>query len=207
MLPLVLLAALSTLPLEASMQCVDGGSNPAATQTQPIRGPDGASAVLQVSSADDHSKNAHLCNAEYWLLLTPPGNAPQRTVDLLTSDGGWNRNLSLRLDGFAHEGNHVFGVLIEQGKFPSTTVFDYDIADGKVKLFDLKKRFARIAPERCATTFDVVGTTVSGGIVLKLTPQHHCAFNRNWLLHSDGKVQSLPPDTSFIPLWAANGVP
>jgi hypothetical protein len=189
------------------MQCVDGGSNPAATQTQSMRGPDGTLAVLQVSSADDHSKNAHLCNAEYRLLLTPPGNAPPRNVDLLSSDGDWNRDLSLRLDGFAHDGNHVFGVLIEQGKFPTTTGIDYDIADGKVKLFDLKKRFARITPARCAITLDVAGTTVSGGIVLKLTPQNHCAVNRNWLLQSDGKVQKLPPDTWFIPLLAANGVP
>lgn len=206
MLPLVLLAALFAHPL-ASMQCVDGGSNPAATQTQAIPGPDGALAVLQVSSADDHSKNAHLCNAEFRLLLTRPGNAAPRSVDLLTSDGDWNRDLSLRLDGFASDGNHVFGVLIDQGKFPSTTVFDYDIADGKVKLFDLKKRFAQIAPAKCAITFDVAGTTVSGGIVLKLTPQNHCAFPRNWLLQSDGKVQKLPPDILFIPLWAANGAP
>ena len=116
MLPTLVAAFL--LPAQViSMPC----GNIAATQTQPVRGRDGMVAVLKVSSEDDHSKNSHDCQAEYQLLMMPgPGGAPV-AVDLLTSDAAWNRNLSLRLNGFSQNGARVFGVISEDGKFPSTT--------------------------------------------------------------------------------------
>jgi hypothetical protein len=47
------------------------GANIAATETLAVRGPAGASAVLKVSTAHDHSKNSHDCNADYKLVVTP----------------------------------------------------------------------------------------------------------------------------------------
>src|SRR6266581_9348661 len=63
LLPILLAASL--LPVQqTSMKCVDTGAEIAAAQTQPLAGPGGASAQLKVSTADDHSKNSHECNAE-----------------------------------------------------------------------------------------------------------------------------------------------
>jgi hypothetical protein len=200
---LLILLAASLLPaLEASMHCVDAGTRIAATQTQPLRGPDLVVAVLKVSSSDDRNKNSHLCNAEYRLLMMRvPAGAPV-VVDLLTTDADWDRVLSLSLYGFSHDGKRVFGVLTERGKFPTTTLFDYDTADGKVQLTNLTKQFAHIVAARCSATFDVIGTTETGAIVLELSSEKRCAPTGPWLLNtSRGSVQFLPPRASYVSLY------
>jgi hypothetical protein len=196
---LPILVAAFLLPAQViSMPC----ANIAATQTQPVRGRDGMVAVLKVSSEDDHSKNSHDCQAEYQLLMMPgPGGAPV-AVDLLTSDAAWNRSLSLRLNGFSQNGARVFGVISEDGKFPSTTLFDYDTAEGKVRLIDLKKRFAHLAPAKCIATFDVIGTTATGAIALQLNSTNPCPSEGRWLLNpTSSSVQRLPQDASFLSLY------
>jgi len=198
----ILLAALLLPSQQASMQCVDRGSDTASTQTQPVRGPGGVVAVLKVSSADDHSKNSHLCNADYVLLITPADASAARTVDFLSSDGDWGRTLSLRLDGFAQNGKRVFGVLTESGKYPSAMLFDYGTADDKAQLIDLKKRFAHVATARCDTTFGIVGTTESGAIVVELNSAKPCGANGRWLLSPTGSsVQRLPQSASVQSLF------
>src|ERR1700693_2630757 len=98
---LPLLLAVSLLPAQqASVHCVDTGTETAASRTQPLHGPGGVVAVLKVSTADDHSKNSHDCNAEYQLLIMPAGARTPVVVDLLTSDADYDRIISLRLDGF-----------------------------------------------------------------------------------------------------------
>jgi len=190
LLPILLAASL--LPSQqASMRCVDRGSDIAAIQTQPLRGPGGVVAVLKVSSADDHGKNTHLCNADYELLITPADTGATRAVALFTTDAEWDRTLSLRLDGFAHNGKRVFGVLAEHGKHPSTMLFDYNTADGKVQLVDLKNQFAHVATARCDTTFDVVGTTETGAIVVEVNSAKGCAADGRWLLNADSSVHRL----------------
>lgn len=195
MLLSILLAA-SLLPLRlASMHCVDGGADTAATQTQPLRGPGRLVAVLKVSSADDHGKNTHLCNAEYVLLITS-GTGAARAVNLLTTNAEWGRTLSLKLDGFARNGKQVFGVLTERGKYPSTVLFDYDTAADKVQIIDLEARFAHIVKARCNTTFGVLGTTDSGAIVVGLSSAKACEAQGRWLTDFTGdSVHRLPQDT------------
>jgi len=177
-------------------------ANIAATQTQPIRGRNEVVALLKVSSEDDHSKNSHDCQAEYQLFMVPgPAGAPV-VVDLLTSDAAWDRSLSLRLNGFSQNGQRVFGVLSEGGKFPSATLFDYDTAEGKVRLIDLRKRFSHIASSNCTPTFDVIGTTATGAIVVELNSAKCLAPNGRWLLDRSGeRVQRLPQDASFLSLY------
>jgi len=204
----MLLAILLAAPLlpsqQASMRCVDRGSDIAATQTQPLRGPGGVVTVLKVSSADDHSKNTHLCNADYVLLITPADASAARAVDLLNTDADWDRILSLRLDGFEHNGKRVFGVLTERGKHPSTMLFDYDTADDKVQLIDLRKQFAHVATARCNATFDVVGTTETGAIVVELNSATPCAANGRWLLNPTGSsVHRLPQGASVQSLFTS----
>jgi len=185
------------------MRCVDGGSQIAATQTQPILGPGGVVAVLKVSTADDHGKNTHGCNAEYVLLITPSDAGAPRAVTLLTSDADWNRALSLRLDGFAHNGKRVFGVLTERGEYPSTMLFDYDTAEAKVQLIDLKKAFAHFETASCDSTANVVGTTETGEIVVELSSATPCG-NGRWVLNPTvGSVHPLPQGASIQTLYTS----
>ncbi|MGA8537928.1 MAG: hypothetical protein WB566_00430, partial [Terriglobales bacterium] len=184
---LPVLVAVFLLPAQAvSTPC----ANIATTQTQPVRGRDGVVALLKVESEDDHSKNSHDCQAEYQLFLSPgPAGAPV-VVDLLTSDAAWNRNLSLRLYGFSQDGRRVFGTLAEDGKFPFTTLFDYDSAEGKVHLIDLRKKFAHIATAKCTPVFDVLGTTATGAIVVEVNSATCFVPDRRWVIGQfEEKVQ------------------
>jgi hypothetical protein len=200
----ILLAALLLPSQQAAMRCNDRGSESAATQTQPLRGPGGVVAVLKVSSADDHGKNTHLCSADYVLLITPADAGAVRVIDLLASDADWGRTLSLRLDGFAHDGKRVFGVLTELGEYPSTIAFAYDTTTGKVQLIDLKKEFAHVVTARCNTTFGVAGTTATGGIIVELNGSRPCAANGRWLVNpTDGSVHRLPRGAYIEPLFTS----
>jgi hypothetical protein len=137
-------------------------------------GPDGKVAVLEVSAADDHDKNTHLCNAEYRLLITLAAAGAPIVVDVLTTDADWGRRLFLRLDGVSPDGRRVFGILSERGQYPSATLFNDDTADGKVQLIDLRKQFAHIVAAKYDTTFEVIGTIGTGAIVLELSSRTEC---------------------------------
>ncbi len=180
------------------MKCVDTGAEIAAAQTQPLAGPGGASAQLKVSTADDHSKNSHECNAEYQLLITPAGGGPPVVVDLNASDAEYDRIISLRLDGFSQDGKRIFGILSEAGRFPSTTLFDYGTTNSKARLIDLTKLFLGTA--WCSTTFDVIGTTESGAIALELNSINKCVPKRRVLLDPIS-LQPLPRGPSILPLY------
>ena len=184
------------------MDCVDTGDNVAFIQTQPIDGPHGAVAVLKVSSADDHSKDSHQCNADFQLLFTPGGTDAPLVVDLPTTDGDYKRTLSLRLHGFSQDGKRVFGVLSERGSFPSTTLFAYDTQSGKVSLTDLTKQFAHIVTPKCGTTFDVIGTAATDAVVLELHSEKQCAPSARWLLDfTRSGVERLPRGAPIMNLY------
>ncbi len=193
----VLVAAFLLPPEVASVLC----ANLAGTQTQPVRGRNGMAALLKVSSADDHSKNSHDCAAQYQLVITPT-TGPAAIVALLTSDAGWDRRLSLRLSGFSQNGQRVFGVLSEDGKFPSTTLFDYNTADGTVRLINLTERFAHIVAAKCVATSNIIGSTTTSAIVLELHPAEPCATGGRWLLNpASNTLQRLPQHASFLNLY------
>jgi hypothetical protein len=158
--------------------------------------------VLKVSSDDDHGKNTHLCSADYVLLIRSDGAT--RAVDLLTTDADWDRTLYLRLDGFAHNGKRVFGVLAELGKYPSTMAFAYSIAEGNAKLIDLKRQFAHVVTAGCSATFDVVGTTETGAIVVELKSSELCEAKGRWLINPAGtSAHRLPPGAAVEPLFTS----
>jgi len=203
MLPLILLTAALLPAQEASMQCVDTGTTTAAVETQPLRGPDGVTAVLKVTSSDDYSKNSHLCSAEYKLVIRSAGADAPVTVDLTMTDGDWGRNLSLRPEGFSHDGKRVFGILSEPGKYPWTTLFDYDTAASKVQLVDIGKSFAHIVTPACPTTVNVIGTTEAGAIVLNLNSTKGCAPATHWLLNANHLVRPLPRGMAILRLYGS----
>jgi len=206
MLPLILLAALFQLSQQVSMECVDTGATVAATETQAVRGPHGAAAVLKVSTADDHSKNSHECNADYKLVVTPATGGAPVEADFLASDGDYGRTLSLRLAGFSQDGKRVLGILAEGGKYPTTLLFDYHAGDAQVPLVDLKMQFARVARPGCIQTLEVIGTTASGAIVVESNSERACGSSRRWLVDTAGsKAQPLPPSAAILGLYESKG--
>src|ERR1700674_96551 len=205
MLPLILLAASLLLSQQASMECVDTGANIAATETQAVRGPAGATAVLKVSTADDHSKNSHDCNVDYKLVVTPAAGGAPVKADFIASDGDYGRTLSLRLAGFSQDGKRLLGILAESGKYPTTLLFDYHEGGGPVQIVDLNMQFARVAPPGCSQTLEVVGTTASGAIVVESNSEKACGSSRRWLVDAAArKGQPLPRSAAILVLYEAN---
>lgn len=202
MLPFLLLAASVLSPREISAQCIDSGENTATAETQALRGPDGESAVLKVTTADDHGKNSHDCNVEYQLRFTPAKGGAPVVADFLASDGEWGRSLSFRLDGFSHDGKEIFGVLSEGGKSPTLVLLDYDTATGNALLLDLKQKFANVLPSGCGSALNVVGTSETGAIVLAVNPAKGCAIGGRWSLdRSGGKPRRLSADAKVAGLY------
>jgi hypothetical protein len=205
LLPILLAASLLSVQ-QAFVHCVDTGAESATRQTQPLRGPSGVTAVLKVSTADDHSKNSHDCNAEYQLLLQPANAGKPIVVDLITSDAGYDRGLSLRLEGFSQDGKRVFGILSETGKYPSTTLFVYNFGDGQVQLIDLRMQFAHMVAANCSVTFEVIGTTQSGAIALELTSAEKCSPDSRWLLNpARSRPEHLSENVSLLSLYKSKG--
>jgi hypothetical protein len=205
MMPLILLAASLLLSQQASMECVNTGPTIADTQTQAVRGPSGATAVLKVSSSDDHSKNSHDCMADYKLVVTAATGSAPVEIDFLSSDGDYGRTLSLRLAGFSQDGKRVLGILAEDGKYSTTLLFDYHAGDAQVPLVDLKMQFARAAPLGCVQTLQVIGTTASGAIVLESSSEKACGSSRRWLVDASGsKAQPLPQSAAILGLYESH---
>jgi hypothetical protein len=206
MLPLILLAA-SLLPSQkAAMECADTGAAIASAETQPVRGPSGATAVLKVSTSDDHSKDSHDCNADYKLAVTPSAGGAPVEADFLASGGDYGRSLSLRLAGFSQDGKRVLGILAEGGKYPTMLLFDYHGSNAPVAIVDLKMQFARVAPPGCIETLEVIGTTASGAIVLKSNSEKACGSSRRWLVDNAGsRARPLPPGASIQGLYGSKG--
>ena len=185
------------------MACVDTGATTATTQTQAFPGPAGVSAVLRVSSADDHSANSHLCNADYQLLLRPAAAGEPKVIDLISSAAEYGRRLTLRLNGFSQDGKQVLGILSEGGQTPSTLLFDYNQGGGGVELIDVRKQFAHLLPARCSAASGVIGTTASGAIVLEVNS--HCGPNRRWVVDSGGsRPWPFPPNAAVLGLYNGN---
>jgi len=184
------------------MECVDTGANISVTETQAVRGPNGATEVLKVSTADDHSKNSHDCMADYKLAVTPATGGAPVEVDFLASDGDYGRTLSLRLAGFSQDGKRVLGILVEGGKYSTTLLFDCHAGNAEVPLVDLKMQFGRVAPPGCIQTLEVIGTTASGAIVVESNSEKACGSSRRWLVSAAGsKAQPLPQGASVLGLY------
>lgn len=204
-LPILLGALLLSAP-PVSMDCAAGPGIDAA-QTDAVRGPNGATAVLKVSTADDHSKNSHECEADYQLLLTPAGGGASQVVDLTTVDADYGRRILVRLDGFSQDGKHILGIFSETGKYPLTMLFDYDPSGGQARLVDLRKQFTSTLGPKCSGSLVVVGTAGNSAIVLELESPEKCSPDRDWVVNSaTQKVQPLPRSASIVKLYKSESM-
>jgi hypothetical protein len=166
-----------------------GGS--ALAQTQLVNGPDGSSAVLKVSTEDDHAKDTHLCMADYKLEVTRKSD-PLHAAELLSSDNDWGRKISIQLGGFSSDGKKVLGMFSEGGANPIQQVFEYNTDDDSIRLFDLRKLAAGLKPDKCLINAQIVGTLKSGAIVLEMRSGKNCVQTGEWLLNSvNGTVQRI----------------
>lgn len=189
------------------MQCADTGATTAKAETQPAHGPGGATAVLKVSTTDDHSKDSHECWAEYKLVFTAAGGAPLE-ADVDTSDGDWGRPLSLRLAGFTRDGKRVLGTFTEGGKYPATLLFDYHAGEAAAQLVDLNAQFARVAPRSCVSTLGIIGTTGDGAIVVESDSQTACGASRRWVIDPSGsKAHPLTQGAAIVALYEPSSGP
>lgn len=187
------------LAQHASLKC----ANTTGIQTQTVHGPNTV-AVLKVSAEDDHSKDSHSCLATYQLLITSAsGDAPSQ-VEVLESDSDRDRNISLQLSGFTHDGKRILGMLTEGGPTPMQQIFDYNRDDGTVRLFDVIKLASHVAPAKCLPSTEVVGTVESGAIVARLNTGKNCSNATRWLFNSVyGPIRRAPKHTSVLEFYKA----
>ncbi len=182
-------------------------SHLADTETRSKTGPGGVVAVLKVHTHDDNMKNSHQCMAEYHLHITLPNGREE--VDETASYGftnsiaEWGRRLSLHLDGFSNDGQHIFGVISEGGNASFVQVFDYkrDKRDGSNVVIQIQQGLSQLKAGNCGTSFAVAGTINAGEIVLEPNTANRCRMDHRWVLNKAGKLRHMAKDESFRPLY------
>jgi hypothetical protein len=183
----------------ASMNCEGIASVHTREVNNRIVGPGARVAFLRIFSEDDHMKNSHECMAEYQLIILPATGDRVVMDSLLSSDGDWNRKLSVHLDGFSPDGNRIFGTISEGGKHPIRMIFDYDSAARKTKLIDIGNTLRDLRAAKCGTALAVAGTTEKGASVLEPRTTDECRKNHRWFIDpATDKPKPLPKETPII---------
>jgi hypothetical protein len=173
-----------------SMEC----SNIADTETRSKTGPGGVAAVLTVHSEDDHGKNSHQCEANYHLRITLPDGreeaADSSPIGFTNSIAEWGRRLSVHLDGFSRDGQHIFGVISEGGEYSFVQVFDFKRGGPHVEIA-VQDGWLRLRAVKCGASFAVAGMTNAGEIVLEPNTAGRCRIDHRWVLDRAGKLRDL----------------
>lgn len=200
MLTSIVLAGWLVAAQQASMSCANVVT--AHAQTEPVRGPKGTSALVKISSADDHAKDTHLCMAEYQIVVSRMSANQPQSAALMDSDGDWGRDLKVELNGFSQDGKEILGLLSEDGAYPVQQVFKYNTGDGTVQITDLRAQLARVLPKKCRPSAQVVGTDSNGQAVLELTSSDGCVVSGRWLVDFDkGQLKRISLRTSVLELY------
>jgi hypothetical protein len=183
-------------------------SNVADTETRGKTGPGGVVAVLRVHSEDDHAKDSHQCMANYHLRITLPTGREEASdsspMGFTNSVAEWGRRLSVHLDGFSSDGQHIFGVISEGGKYSFVQVFDFGRGGPHVEIA-VQQGWSHLREVKCGTSFAVAGTTNSGEIVLEPNTAERCRIDHRWVLDRAGKLRDATKNDSLLPLWTPRG--
>ncbi|WP_211256155.1 hypothetical protein [Edaphobacter aggregans] len=144
-------------------------------QTIPLRSSAGFTAILKMHSEDDHSKESHLCAADYILEISRPDGSAIPPDNYFTSDDDWGRPIAFRIDGFSPDGHHVF-VFILEGSHPGwIEAMEYDMTSGAIsKDVSLDRHFTRRLSRACAATLHIAGTSPAGRMVLGTSAKDGC---------------------------------
>jgi len=187
----------SLRPPGTSLEC----ANSASAQSPPVAGPHGAWAVLHVDTEDDTSRDTPECSADYSLDVS--AGSSRRTSDFLTTDDVTGRRVVFRLYGFSLDARRVIGILIENGRNPTTVAFDFHLEPGDVRLVDLSKIFSPALSETCIEAFDVVATTEDGALVVALPPSKDCGPGGRWAVDSLGSpLRKITSRIKTTPLYS-----
>jgi hypothetical protein len=112
-------------------------------------------------------------------------------VDLNMSDDDYGRSLTLQLGGISEDGRRMLGIMSEGAKYPSSTLFDYEIGKGPAKLADLRAQLPGIGDRRCDVRFQLMGTTEGGGIVVDVAQNEKsekpCKVAGKWVFDASGR--------------------
>jgi hypothetical protein len=193
----------------AALRCAHGQSidcaNNVDAESRGRTGPGGVVAVLKVHSEDDHNKNSHQCEANYTLQIVLPDGRDGAAglippMGFTSSVGEWGRRLSVHLDGFSNDGQHIFGVISEGGKYSFVQVFDFK-RDGSHVEMQIQQGLSNLKAANCGTSFAVAGTANAGEIVLEPNTADRCRIDHRWLVNKAGNLRDLPKSDSFTPLY------
>jgi hypothetical protein len=193
----------------AAFRCIHGQSidcaNNVTAESRSRTGPGGVVAVLKIHSEDDHNKNSHECEANYTLRVTLPDGRDGAAglippLGFTSSVAEWGRRLSVHLDGFSNDGQHIFGVISEGGKYSFVQVFDFK-RDGSHVETQIQQGLSHLKAANCGTSFAVAGTTIGGEIVLEPNTANRCRMDHRWLLNKAGTLRDLAKNDSFMALY------
>ena len=183
-----------------SIEC----SNVADTETRSKTGPGGLVAVLKVQTHDDDNKNSHQCMAEYHLHITLPDGheeAPDTGYGFTNSIAEWGRRVSVHLDGFSNDGQHILGVISEGGKYSFVQVFDFK-RGGPNEVIAVQQGLSHLKAAKCGTSFAVAGTTNAGKIVLGPNTANKCRIDHRWVLDRACRLQDATKNDSYLSLYS-----
>jgi hypothetical protein len=155
-------------------------------QLAPVRTSANFTAVLAMHSADDHSKETHLCQTEYTLQITRPDGSSMHPFEFGVSDDVWERPLAFRIDGFSEDGHRAF-IFLSEGAYPQAVeALEYDMDSGR-PLSDvfLSRRFTKSVGRECAATLHIVGTSGTGRMLLRSNTDGGCSHRKLWELPAD----------------------
>jgi hypothetical protein len=122
-------------------------------------------------------------------------------MGFISSDGEWGRRLSVHLDGFSDDGQHIFGVISEGGKHSSVTVFDFK-RDGSHVEIRVQHGLSRLREVNCGASFAVAGTTDGGELVLEPNTANRCRMDHRWLLDKTGDLRAVTKNDSVVSLYS-----
>ncbi|MBS1859310.1 MAG: hypothetical protein JST11_28305 [Acidobacteria bacterium] len=200
---------ISALIWMAAVRCTPGQSidcaNNVDAESKSRTGPGGVVAVLKVHSEDDHNKNSHECMANYTLRITLPDGRDGAAglippMGFTSSVAEWGRRLSVHLDGFSNDGQHIFGVISESGKYSFVQVFDFK-RDGSHVEIQVQRGLAHLKAANCGTSFAVAGTNNSREIILEPNTANLCRLDHRWVLDKAGQLREMAKTESFTPLY------
>ena len=167
------------VPTSSSASMVCSASPESKVQTSGVHGPDGSVFTLAITSDDDHSKNSHLCESAYSLLVALSGE-PARSVNLgFGTIDRYGRRLEIRAEGFSPDGERFFGLACESNvvakgevgkkshRGADATLFEYQITSRQASTFDLSPHIPYTLG--CGSdVIQVLGVTSNGEPVVAL---------------------------------------
>jgi hypothetical protein len=122
-------------------------------------------------------------------------------MGFMNSIAEWGRRLSVYLDAFSRDGQHIFGVISEGGQYSSVHVFDFKRGGPHVEI-TIQQGLSHLKAVNCGTSFAVAGTTNAGEIVLEPNTANQCRTGHRWILEKTGKLRDATKENSFLTLYS-----